>query len=402
MRLTICKSKASGKVIVPPSKSYAHRLLIAGALSNEQCKIKNVILSEDIKATLSCIKSLNKKVKYNNYEVEIKKNDFIIGNDLTFNCNESGSTLRFLIPIALTFNKTCLFSGTKRLIERGIEPYLDICKKQNISVEINDNFVKFTGLLKAGIFKIPGNISSQFITGLLFACPLLDGDSIIEITTNLESKNYVDITIDVLKMFGIKVDVIDNKYFIKGNQKYQAIESTVEGDYSNAAFMDAFNYLDGNVELIGLNNNSLQGDLVYKNLFEKLNSGYSIIDISNCIDLGPILFCMAGLKYGAKFINTKRLKIKESNRILDLAVELDKFGIKVIDLDNEVIIDNSNLHKPIDVLEGHNDHRIVMALSVMLSCFGGQINGVEAINKSYPDFYQDLQKINIEVRKDVR
>lgn len=400
MSITICQSKASGKVIVPPSKSYAHRLLIAGALSKGISTISNVALSDDILATLNCLSNFKKKVSYNDFVVQIEEDlDQKLNDELVFNCNESGSTLRFLIPIALTLSKSCKFIGTKRLMERGFDAYFEICKKQNIAYEMNDTYIKFKGTLKADTFKVPGNISSQFITGLLFACPLLENDSIIEITTELESKNYIDITLDVLKTFGIKVDVFENKYFIKGNQKYISNNLTVEGDYSNAAFLDAFNFLNGNVELIGLKENSLQGDSVYKILFERLNNGYTTIDVSNCIDLGPILFCLASLKFGAKFINTKRLKIKESNRIKDLKEELNKFGVETIEFDNEVIINNSSLHAPTEILNGKNDHRIVMALSVMLSSFGGTIKGEEAVRKSYPNFFEDLRKINIEVRQ---
>lgn len=400
MSLTICQSQANGKVVVPPSKSYAHRLLIAGALAKGSTTITNVALSEDILATLSCLKNLNKSVIYQNGVVRI---DALINSktneELIFDCNESGSTLRFLIPIALTLNQPCKFIGTKRLIERGLDPYLKICQLQNIDYQIGENYIKFNGSIKPDTFKVPGNISSQFITGLLFACPLLQNDSVIEITTKLESKNYIDITLDVLNSFGIEIKVIDNKYFIKGNQKYISNNLSVEGDYSNAAFIDAFNFLNGNVELIGLKENSLQGDAIYKDLFIKLDNGFATIDLSNCIDLGPILFCMASLKHGAKFINTNRLKIKESNRILDLKEELNKFGIEVTELDNEVIINNSNLHKPTISLDGKADHRIVMALSVMLSVYGGIINGEDAVKKSYPSFFEDLRNINIEVRQ---
>ena len=400
MRLTINKSVATGKIVAPPSKSYAHRLLIAAALTKKDVVVKNIDLSEDIKATISCFKSLGKEVVYKDNTILVKNNNCLLNDELEFNCNESGSTLRFLIPIALTLGKKVTFIGTSRLIERGIEPYIKICEKQNIKVVKDETSISFEGSLKSDNFEIVGNISSQFITGLLFALPLLKKDSTVNITTNIESKNYIDITLDVLKQAKINIEKTNNGFKVFGNQEYQLDDCIVEGDYSNASFIDALNYFDGNIKLLGLNEKSLQGDKKYLEHFKSLNKEYSTIDISNCIDLGPILFAFASLKYGGHFINTKRLKIKESNRINDLAVELNKFGVIVNELDNEIFIDNTNLHRPNEILEGHNDHRIVMAISIMLTQFGGTIKGTNAVKKSYPNFFKDLKALGIEVVED--
>lgn len=399
--IEIKKSKASGKVIVPPSKSYAHRLLIAAALTNKKCCVTNIELSNDIHATINCLETLGKKVTFDNNKVivETLKNFNELDDVLIFDCLESGSTLRFFIPLALTLGKTVIFKGTEKLISRGISVYEEICAKQNIKVIMEQNQITFNGLLKPDTFNIPGNISSQFITGLLFALPLLDSDSYVNITTNLESANYVDITLDVLRLTGIEIVNIDNRYIIKGSQEYQVSNFIVEGDYSNAAFLDALNYLDGNVELIGLKENSIQGDKIYKKYFKLLSCGYTEIDLQNAIDLGPILFVMASIFHGAHFINTKRLKIKESNRINDLALELNKFGINVEEYDNEVIIKKQELQKPTEILTGHNDHRIVMSLSVLLTLTGGYIQDEDAVKKSYPRFFEDLKQIGIEVRQ---
>lgn len=399
--IEIKKSKASGKVIVPPSKSYAHRLLIAAALTNKKCTVSNIELSNDIHATINCLETLGKKVTFvnNKVTVETLKNFNELDDILTFDCLESGSTLRFFIPLALTLGKTVIFKGTEKLISRGISVYEEICEKQNIKVIIEQTQITFNGLLKPDTFNIVGNISSQFITGLLFALPILESDSYLNITTNLESANYIDITLDVLRLSGIEIVNIDNRYIIKGCQEYQVSNFIVEGDYSNAAFLDAFNYLDGSVELIGLKENSMQGDKVYKKYFKLLSCGYTKIDLQNAIDLGPVLFVMASIFYGAHFINTKRLKIKESNRINDLALELNKFGIKVEEYDNEVIIKKQELQKPTEILKGHNDHRIVMSLSVLLTLTGGYVEGEDAVKKSYPTFFEDLKQIGIEVRQ---
>ena len=397
MKVTISKSNAFGQIIVPPSKSYAHRYLIAAALTNKNVVIENIKFNDDIKATISCLETLGYNFEYLENKVKISKIKNDLKEELIFNCNESGSTLRFLIPIALTTGKKITFIGTKRLIERGILPYEEICKKQNIKVVKEETSITFLGKLKSDTFEIVGNISSQFITGLLFATPLLENNSSIKIISPLESKNYIDITLDVLRQSNIFIERKDDCFVVKGNQVFNLNSVVVEGDYSNAAFIDALNYFDSNVILKGLKSESYQGDKKYIEYFKMLNNGYATIDIKDSIDLGPILFVFASLKYGGHFINTKRLKIKESNRINDLKEELNKFGIIVNELDNEVFIDNSNLHNPKDILDGHNDHRIVMALSIMLTRFGGDIEGAEAIRKSYPDFFNDLNKIGIEV-----
>lgn len=401
MKVRIEPSIACGKITVPPSKSYAHRLLITSMLSNEVCTISNIALSSDILASIGCIKTLGKKVTILdeglNKKLIIENDDKILEDELIFDCFESGSTLRFFIPIALTTGKKVKFIGTEKLISRGITPYEEICKKQNIQVIKDKTSITFIGKLKNDEFLVPGNISSQFITGLLFALPLLNGDSKIIVTTNLESKNYIDITLDCIKQASINVDVQDNKYIVKGNQTYKPGNYTVEGDYSNAAFIEAFNYFGGKVELLGLNKNSYQGDKVYQEYFKLLDEGYQILDIGNAIDLGPILFAFASMKHGAKFINTSRLKIKESDRIQAASAEIEKFGLKIADFGDFVLINEQILTKPEKPLNGQNDHRIVMMLAVMASVYGGLIDGIEAVNKSYPNFFNDIEALGIEV-----
>lgn len=398
MRLTINKSIAKGTIIAPPSKSYAHRLLIAAAFSNKESIVNNIELSNDIIATINCLESLGYNLVHKDNQITINKTNKELPNTLEFNCLESGSTLRFMIPIALTTGKKLIFTGSKRLIERGIDTYIELFKNQNITFENNQNNIVITGKLKPGEFIIENTISSQYITGLLFATTLLDKDSTIIVPENLASKSYVDLTLDVLEQVNIKVIKNNNQYKVQANQLYQSGTYTVEGDYSNAAFIDALNYIGGNVQILGLNENSLQGDKVYKELFNILSKGYAKIDISNCIDLGPILFGFSGIHYGAHFINTSRLKIKESNRVEDVKKELEKFGIEVIDYGNEVIIKNDNLHKPSEVLEGHKDHRIIMMLAILLTKYSGTINNAQDVSKSYPRFFDDLISLQIEVK----
>lgn len=399
--LEIKKSKAFGTIEVPPSKSYAHRLLIAAALSNKTCKLQNIELNNDVRSTIKCLEAMGKKITINQSDVtiETKIKYADLPEKLEFECFESGSTLRFMIPIALTLNRLLVFKGTEKLISRGISVYEEICKSQQIEVIKEKDQIILNGVLKPDTFNIPGNISSQFISGLLFALPLLNEDSYINITTDLESANYIDMTLDVLQDAGIEVVNFDNRFIVKGSQEYKEINQKVEGDYSNAAFLDAFNYLEGNVNLTGLKENSMQGDKVYKKYFNLLSKGFAEIDLKNAIDLGPILFTFASIFHGGHFINTNRLTIKESNRIKDLEEELNKFGITLELPDNEVIIKKQEINAPTEVLDGHNDHRIIMALSVLLSITGGKIKGEDAVTKSYPNFFNDLKELGIEVIK---
>ena len=402
MIVKINKSKANGKIIAPPSKSYGHRLLISALLSNEKSIISNVDLSNDILATLSCLKALGKKIECVNeelksYSIETIKSFEELDDVIEMNSNESGSTYRFMIPISLLTGKKIIMRGTKRLIERGIGEYERIFEKQNISYQSFEEHIELDGKLKPDTFEIKGNVSSQFITGLLFSLPLLEGDSKIVLTTPLESKNYVDITIDVLKKSNIVIEENEYGYYVKGNQKYSGLTLSVEGDHSNSAFLEAFNYIGGNVEVEGLNSNSFQGDKVFKEYFDKLSNGFPTLDISNCIDLGPILFCVAALNNGAHFIKTSRLKIKESNRIEAVKVELEKFGAHIVEGDDEVFVYKTELHEPTVELYGQNDHRVVMTLSVISSLYGGTITGAEAVKKSFPSFFNEIKKLGIEV-----
>ncbi len=397
----ICKispSSAIGKIKAPPSKSMAHRLLICAGLAKGKSIIKGLSMSKDIQATISCLVSLGAKV-------EFQGNDTIvhgIEKDLvpefpTLDCCESGSTIRFFIPIALLYGNTTKFVGSETLLKRPMDIYKDLSEKHDFSFKQTENEILISGSLKSGIFSVPGNISSQFITGLMFALPLLDGDSIIKVSTPIESYSYLKLTLSALKLFGIEIKEENSSFYIKGNQKYIPTKCTVEGDYSNAAFLDAFNHIGGFVGIEGLNPNSLQGDRIYKEFFPLIDSGTPTLDISNCPDLGPVLFALASIKNGAVFNGTKRLRIKESDRIDAMASELKKVGITITAEDNQVIIPNSKLTPPKSQIFGHNDHRIVMAMSLILSITGGEITGAEAVTKSFPDYFECIKSLGIGV-----
>ena len=254
--------------------------------------------------------------------------------------------------------------------------------------------------MQAGTYNVQGNISSQFITGLLFTLPLLDGDSTIEISEPIESKSYINMTLKALKDFGVDVEwKNENTLFVKGNQQYKCGEVSVEGDFSNAAFFEALNYAGGKVAISGLDENSLQGDKVYKSLFAQIKNGFSSIDISDSPDLGPILFVVAAMFDGAEFTGTKRLKIKESDRGQVMCAELAKFGVQSKIEENTITIYKSELKSPFEILCGHNDHRIVMSLVTLLTKTGGKIQGIEAVNKSFPNYFECLESVKIKVKK---
>ena len=395
MKIKINSGVANGVVNAPPSKSYAHRLLICASLAEGISKIQGISDSKDMKATLNCLASLGVPFKKDSDNVIIEGRTFEASLKTHLDCYESGSTIRFFIPIALAIGGEYELYGTERLLSRGFDVYRDICSEQKIVFENDGRRIFVKGKLSHGTFNVRGDVSSQFISGLLFALPLLDGDSVINITTELESAKYVDMTIDALKTFGIEIAKSGNSFFVKGNQKYLPTSVLVEGDMSNSAFLDAFNFLGGRVLVTGLNNNTLQPDGVYLRLFDKLKEDSPTIDVSSCPDLSPILMALSATKNGATFTGTRRLKIKESDRALAMAEELGKLGINVNVYENSVVVHKGNIKAPNESLSGHNDHRIVMALSVICSLCGGIIDGCEAVGKSYPNFFDEISKLGI-------
>lgn len=395
MTVTINKSKVSGEISAPPSKSMAHRYLICGAFSKESI-IKCVQFSKDIIATLNCLESLGARVEINDDSVKIGGLNFNFTPAEILDCNESGSTLRFLIPIALLFGKEITFKGTKRLFSRSLSVYEEICKSQGIKFDLKEDSLTVNGKLHSGEYYVRGDISSQFISGLIFALSLLQEESVINITEKIESGSYLDLTIKALEEFGANVIRKDERTITVGKSYYNSREISVEADYSNAAFLDAFNYLGGSVTVNGLSDNSVQGDRVYKEMFVLLKSGKPTLDISDCPDLAPVLMAVASVHNGAIFEGTKRLKIKESDRGLAMKEELEKLGIPVNVEENRITVESRPLKTPIVPISSHNDHRIVMAMSVLLSITGGTIEGAEAVSKSYPHFFSDLRKLGIE------
>ncbi|HAL18490.1 MAG TPA: 3-phosphoshikimate 1-carboxyvinyltransferase [Spirochaetaceae bacterium] len=409
MNTNISKGTVSGRIVAPPSKSYAHRLLIASFLaslartgSGGACRVSGIAISDDIAATLDCLRRLGARFSIRGGAVLFEPLESLQASEseLVLDCRESGSTLRFLIPVALELNhaRRVTMRGTLKLMSRGLDAYEMVFERNAVSFSHESESFSFCGRLTESEFVVPGNASSQYVTGLLFALSIREGDSKIILDGDVESLPYISMTIDVLSMFGINVVFSGEEIRIRGGQKYRSGIRMVEGDYSNAAFFEAFNYIGGANRVIvdGLKADSLQGDKAYEKLFPLLaGNEMPTICISDCIDLGPVLFMLAAANNGAVFTGVGRLRMKESDRIACMSAELRKFGAEIDESDDVVFVRNAALHAPAVPLDGHNDHRIVMALAVLLTKFGGVIEGSEAVGKSFPDFFEKLGEIGI-------
>ena len=399
MRVEIEKGAASGTVNAPPSKSMAHRLLICAAMCDGVSMIRGISNCEDVAATLDCLSALGINTERIGDDVAVTGKNFKeVKPTSPLQCRESGSTLRFMIPAAMLSGHTTVFYGAKRLMQRPMDVYEKLFAELGLTYISDGESIVVRGPLSGGKYSVAGNISSQFISGLIFALPLANGDSTINITTPIESRSYIDLTVSAVRKFGITVEWAD-EYTLKipGGQKYTPAEITVEGDYSGAAFPDALNLFGGDVKVLGLDPESIQGDSVYKRYYNMLDGGVPSIHIGDCPDLGPVLFAIAAAKFGGVFSGTKRLKIKESDRAAAMAEELKKFGASVSVYDDSVVIYPAEFHAPTEILSGHNDHRIVMALAILLTLTGGEIDGAEAIKKSYPDFFENLKSLGVGV-----
>ncbi len=404
-----------GNIVVPSSKSLGHRGIIAAALSRGISRVDNIQLSKDIEATMEIMKELGAVVNIEGHSLYIDgRKMFSYEKKLDLRCRESGSTLRFLIPLALTKDGDYIFHGEGKLISRPLEPYYKIFEEKGIKYSREEGGLplKVRGKLTSGTYRVRGDISSQFITGLLFSLPIIEGNSRIQITTKLESKGYIDLTLDILKDFGIEIENNNYKEFnIRGAQKYNSRNYYVEGDYSQGAFFLVAGALGSSIVCYGLNKDSLQGDKVILDILEAMGcnmeeseEGIKVnpsktkgieIDASNCPDLVPVLTVLASLSEGeTKIVNAKRLRIKECDRLHAITKELNKLGANIIELEDSLIISGVNELKGGEV-DSHNDHRIVMALAIAATRAKGDviINNPSAVEKSYPNFFKDYFKL---------
>jgi 3-phosphoshikimate 1-carboxyvinyltransferase len=421
--LKIYPGKLSGEVKIPPSKSMAHRAVICAALGDGVSKVTNIDYSDDIIATIEAMRALGAKITKKEDYLEVygvNSPENIEANSVkeqrTIDCNESGSTLRFLVPIAALFDGVNRFVGRGNLGKRPLDTYYKIFDEQGIKYSYKDGILdlKTEGKLKAGEFKMQGNISSQFITGLLFTLPLLNGDSKIVITTEMESKGYIDLTLRAIKDFG--VEIINNNYeefIIKGNQIYKSIDYRVEGDYSQAAFFFCADALSSNVVLNDLKLDSLQGDKEVIDILQrmglKLNNKdngligsasfglkSTIIDGSQCPDIIPVVSLVAALSEGTtEIINAGRLRIKECDRLAAVTSELNKLGAKIIEKEEGLIIEGVNELKGNVEVWSHKDHRIAMTMAIASTMCKEPIilKDYECVSKSYPQFWDDFKNL---------
>lgn len=403
MNVKIYPSRLSGEICAPPSKSFAHRELICAALAEGESEVCGVSQSEDMLATLDCLAALGAHCERCGDTVHIRGIAGKTPEGALLPCRESGSTLRFLVPLSLTGGEL-RFEGAPRLLERGIGLYEELLGEKGIEIKKDSGGITLRGRLESGEYTLRGDVSSQFVSGLLFALPRLSGDSVIRVLPPVESRAYIDITLQVLAQFGIEIcERAANEFYVRGGQKYRARRVCVEGDWSNAAALYAFNCVGGSVKVRSLREDSVQGDRVCLEYFKALGSPGAVLDISNCPDLGPVLFAAAAaMGKGAEFTGTRRLRIKESDRAAVMAQCLERFGIGCEIEDNSLTVLPGKLRAPSAPVSSHNDHRIVMALTLLMSVTGGEILSAQAVRKSYPDFFEQLRAIGLEAEYEDR
>lgn len=415
MDIRIKPSNLHGDISVPASKSICHRAIICASLSNGKSTLSNISLNDDISATIQAMQQIGAHIHLQDHQCIVEGIHSPTITDSIFNCNESGSTLRFLIPIVATTSNTIRFIGKGRLLKRPMQIYQNLFNEQNLLFQQTSNQILLRGPLQAGTYTIPGNISSQFISGLLMALPLINEQSRLEVIEPFESKSYVKLTTDMLEVFGVHILAQSNTFVISKEQTYHSNDISIEGDYSQFAFFAVLASLTKPITLKNMNIHSHQGDRIILDFLR--NAGISIqiledaitvfpskpkaqiFDLSNCPDLGPILCVLASFSNGTShFIHAKRLRMKESDRIQAIETELKKWGVSIQTTEDTITIQGKT-HYDYDsslILDSHNDHRIAMAMTVMAlsnqsTCV---IRNTECINKSYPNFFDDIQKIH--------
>ena len=398
MRAEFKPSVAKGVAAAPPSKSMGHRMLICAGLSGGPCQVKGIAPSQDMMATLDCLSAMGVQYDWQGDTVTLRGGDVFASPKEVVSCRESGSTLRFFVPLFLLGKQKVTLTGEGRLMERPMGVYQTLCRERTLLFGQEGDKLYVRGPLQPGLFTVPGDVSSQFISGLLFALPLLEAGSVLSITPPVESRPYIEMTRQAQAMFGVEsVWTDENTLRIFGGQRYQPVDTVVEGDWSNAAFLEGFSLLEGEVTSSGLIENSLQGDKIYRKYYTMLQNGCPELDIQQCPDLGPVLMALAAANHGATLTGTRRLAIKESDRGAVMAEELEKLGVYCLRTDNTITIPDGRLTRPTEVLSGHNDHRVVMALSLLLSRVGGWIEGAQAVSKSFPYFFDCIRSLGVEV-----
>ena len=422
MNITIKSSRTvGGRIAAPPSKSMAHRAVLCAALAKGTSHLHHLAFSKDISATLGAAGRLCARVTTGENDAVVEGLGRFLPVDAPVDCCESGSTLRFLIPLASLTGQEVTFTGRGRLMERPQSVYKTLYQQQGLRFEQGADRLTVEGALTPGEYELAGNVSSQFISGLLFATPLMEAPSTIEVRAPFESRSYVDLTTDAMQKFGVKVSVRARKdgsatYKVAAPQHYAAADMDVEGDYSQAAFLAVLGSTVGGITITGLPSGSHQGDRVILDIlkqcgakFERSGSHVTFhrsllkaveIDLADCPDLGPVLIALGCFCSGTTIIrNAGRLRIKECDRIAAMQEELAKMGGTVKADGDTLTIEGCALHKPTAPLNGHNDHRIVMAMAVAALAAGqpAVIEGANAVNKSWPDFFEVIKGLGAHV-----
>ena len=410
----------SGVLAAPPSKSMAHRAVLCAALADGESRLTGLAHSQDIDATLAAAAALGAQVEAGEGWARIAGAAPLQAPAAPVDCCESGSTLRFLIPLAALTGRPVAFTGRGRLMQRPQSVYQELFASQGLRFEQEGDTLTVAGPLRPGCFSLAGDVSSQFISGLLFALPLLDGDSRLRLKPPVESRSYIEMTRASQSRFGVSSAWLDEYTLaVPGGQAYRPRDMAIEGDWSQAAFPAALGVLAGDVTVTGLEPGTLQGDAVILDIlrrcggraeavpggvrFQKSALHGTKIDLADCPDLGPILMALGLLCEGETVItNAGRLRLKESDRIAAMEQELRKLGGRIESDGGTVTVRRSALHAPAGPLWGHNDHRVVMSLTVLAAAAGlpVQIDGAEAVAKSWPGFFAAVRQLGVEVQTD--
>lgn len=409
MDMRITPGTLSGKIKVPPSKSMAHRLTICAALAGGTSRISPIEPTKDMQATIAAAKSLGASVSGDGAIISVRGINEIPPR-AEIDCGESGSTLRFFVPVAAALGVSASFRGHGRLPQRPMAELSGALAGHGVTVgKKSGEILSVSGKLEPGLFEIGGDVSSQYVTGLLLALPLLSADSEIALTSPLQSRGYVDMTVRALKEFGVTVKETANGWHVPGNQAYDPRNCMVEGDYSNAAFWLCSAVLDGEIEAFGLDLRSAQGDMRILELVKQFGADLSIktssvivrksnckaisLDISQIPDLMPILAVTAAFANGTTEIyNAARLRLKESDRLATVAAGLKALGAGVIEYPEKLVIIGQERLRGGGAVDSAGDHRIAMSMSIAAAYCQkpSVILGADCVDKSYPGFYEDF------------
>lgn len=400
MNITISPAPLHGSITPPPSKSQAHRLIILASLADGESTISNFAPCEDLLATIRAMRSLGAEIEIDNNMLHIRGIASCCVESVQLpqiDCGDSGSTLRFLIPVALAVAGGGIFTGSKRLMERPLAPYFDIFRQQGIDFFLENDTLTVRGQLQPGEYRLPGNVSSQFFSGLLLALPLLNGPSRIVPEGQLESSSYVTMTLHALSLFGVHLPAtmsLPPQYHIPSGMVYQGQELSVEADWSQAAFWYAAAGIANEVSVTGMNEESFQGDRAILDHGTLLSSSGDVsIDISDCPDLAPPLAVWGTLREGQlRLTNAARLRLKESDRLAAITQTLSALGADIREESDTLIIGGKASLVGGVTVDCLGDHRIAMMLTIAATRCEQPVTltGAQCISKSYPNFFADF------------